>query len=142
MAWTFSSYWKRNGREINKKRRRRYHNDDAYRKVQQMRSRNYYRRKKKKVVKANRKIVGPGFYSIGQLSENINRAIQTIRAYHRKGILPEPKFTDKRGWRLYSKEDMLLLKRAFKRLDQGSVSLSELSEYVKERWEEVDNEKQ
>ena len=104
-------------------RRERYHADSAYRKRVRQQSNNYYHEKVKRDVPLDRTIIKEGdkkYFSIGKIAPLINRKVQTVRAYHRRGIIPTPSFFDKRGWRLWDRDQALLLKKVFKKFDDPS----------------------
>jgi hypothetical protein len=152
MGFSYDRWYRDNRSSLSRGRRLRYHTDEAYRKQCVKRASAAYRKRKRsgliertdcKVIRRND---GTRYFTIGKLSKAINKKIYTIRDYHRKGILPEPSFYDSRGWRLYSEHQVLLLKRVFRLFDEikkdksKRLSLAQLSEYVKERWNDGEDE--
>lgn len=142
MPWEYKTWYQRNKEEVNAVRRRRYNSDRTYKEKQKEMARKSYRktRNSSPVVKDRRVIKQNGspdtYFSIGKLSETINRASQTIREYHNRGIFPEATTVDNRGWRLYSLGQVLLIKNAFQRFDRGEFkSLSDLSSFLHREWD-------
>lgn len=145
MAWDYKEWYRLNKKEVNEERKRKYHSDKEYRERQRELSRKSYKkaREAEPAVTDRRIIKQEGlpdtYFSIGKLASTINRAQQTIREYHNKGILPEVTAVDNRGWRLYSLGQVLLIKHAFQKFDRGEFkNLAELSLFLHREW---DNEK-
>ena len=127
----------------NEVRRERYRKDPTYRKGARKQSKEYYHKHVKRYVPLDRTIIKDGdkkFFSIGKLSLLINRKVQTIRAYHRRGIIPTPSHFDRRGWRLWNRDQALLLRRVFKIFDNkndASVrTLRDVRKMLHAEWEE------
>jgi DNA-binding transcriptional MerR regulator len=79
---------------------------------------------------------GTRLLSIGKLGEVINRKPDTIRTYHRNGVIPELKHFDSRGWRLYTFYQARLLQRAFTAFEAGKYkSLAEVAEFIHKEWD-------
>lgn len=138
MAWNFKDYYHDNKDVLLRRRRMRYQADSAYRLRRQEDALSYYNRKKKRAVPVPRRIVRRGdkiYHTIGKLAELIRRDEDTIRRYHRVGILPKPSVKHARGWRLYTENQTELLERLFTRLDQGDgVTLKMLSAAAFKKW--------
>ena len=127
----------------NEVRRERYQKDPTYRRRARQQSREYYHKHVKRYVPLDRTIIKDGdekYFSIGKLSLLINRKVQTIRAYHRRGIIPVPSAFDKRGWRLYQREQVLLLRKVFKMFDNKSDArvrtLRDVKKMLRREWKE------
>ncbi len=136
---TFKEWYAENKEDLLRKRRERYRKDKAYKAKQRAHARAYYDRVERVTEPKDRRIIKSGrtmFLTIGQLSESMNRDIQTIRAYHRNRVLPEPTAFDGRGWRLYTKRQVALITKVFKRFDEGKLkSLAEVAEIIFDKWE-------
>ncbi len=83
---------------------------------------------------------GARFVSIGRVSRMIGRETASIRRYHRMGVIPQPLFFDRRGWRLYSVDQVMLLRRVFRRLenpeDQEVRNLMHVRNLLQTEWAE------
>lgn len=139
MTWDKDWYHNRGGKEsIARRRRNRYKTDPAYRALQKKRARDHYKQKKKKLSPVDRTVVRADsgrYLTIGRAAAAINRKVQTVRMYHKNGVFPEAKFFDSRGWRLYTADQVGMLRDQFQRLDSGELSsLAELSRVVKSLW--------
>ena len=64
----------------------------------------------------------------GQLAQEADVNVETLRYYERKGILPEPSRSES-GYRLYSREDVARI-RFIKRAQELGFSLKEISELL------------
>jgi len=142
MAWTFKDYYRKNRRSLLAKKRRKYRTNRSYRESVRKQARRRYYTKVKSRQSSDRTVVsskdGRQFISIGKVSKIIGRTPCTIRQYHRSGVLPKPLYFDRRGWRLYTKGQVLLLKKAFQAFDEGKLgSLTELGELVLKKWKEA-----
>lgn len=145
MAFNYKDWYEKNKVRLSEKRKKDYKEKPAVRKAARKRASNYYKSHKKVMDPVDRMVVktadGYKFFSIGKVARAINRKLDTVRRYHAKGVIPEPKYYDSRGWRLYTREQALLLQKAFKNLDTEKFkSLGEVSEYLTERWEETNGE--
>jgi hypothetical protein len=143
MGWVFKEFWDKNKDEKNAERRRKYNSDPEYHKRVRKKAKESYNRRIKKMKPTDRQTIvdnsGKKYWSIGRLSRIINRTIIVIRRYHMDGVIPLPTFYDTRGWRLYSTHQVSMMRKAFKQLDEGSMkSLSELTKFLTENWEEPD----
>ncbi len=140
MAWSYKKWYRENKSKLSRRRKRRYHNDESFREQVKDRANKYYQRRRRKAVPVDRTVIrsraGEHYISIGKLATFINRKSDTIRQYHRTGVLPSPSFYDTRGWRLYTQKQARLLRRAFMDLDSGRIeSLSALTKVVQKQWE-------
>lgn len=134
--FNYADWYKKHRAERNRKRRERYQanprvrrlvkeaNDRWYSKVRPDRSHD------RRVIKAR----GEQYFSIQVFSQKIKREQQTVREYHRSGILPQPTHFDTRGWRLYTKEQVLLAQNLFLQYDAGEITRQELTTQLKEGW--------
>ena len=121
-------------------RRDRYANDPIYRRRMKRLARDNYAKRTEGQVK---QVVRPGvmrtpdgsiLYTVGVAAKASNRKVQTIRKYHRSGVIPNPLFYDKRGWRLYTKEQILLLRTVFQALDDGRIKRADAISVLGRRW--------
>lgn len=132
-----SDYYRRNREKILRERRRRYQADKSYRERIRQRAREIYDESKPERPSDRHVFSGRNgrkFISIGKLGQAINREIQTIRWYHRTGLFPNPLFHDKRGWRLYSLDQALMLKDLFSQYDAKEISTDELRSRIHAGW--------
>jgi len=139
---TFKEWYEDNRERLSVKRKAKYRNDPEYRRKALERARRYYKLKRKKMVPADRRLVvapdGSRYLTIGKLSKLINRSIQTIRAYHRQGVIPNVRHTDGRGWRLYTPGQAALLRKVFRAFDEGKLgSLEQVKRVVHKYWDRV-----
>ena len=142
MTWEFKDYYKENREKLLARRRKRYQTDPEYRKLRQRDALGYYNRKVKRAVPSVRTILyrrGRKYFTIGLLAKFIHRDEDTIRRYHRSGILPPTTVKHKDGWRLYTEAQVNLLQRAFQLLDQEDkkINLQTLRDLVRRKWRVV-----
>jgi hypothetical protein len=135
MAFVYKEWYEKNKEDVNAKRRKKYARDKAYREKQKKASRQYWRDSYQPsdatVVEADD---GVKYYSISHFAEHINRSVATVLGYHRRGVLPEPSYNE-RGWRLYSKEQIKLAVRVFKKVDKGQYTLKDVKSEIEKKWE-------
>lgn len=141
MSWSYKEFYEANKKEISRKRKVRYRKDRTYREKARSTSRSYYVRVRKKEVPSDRRVLsspeGDRLMTIGRLSELIHRNIDSIRRYHRQGVIPEPAKFDSRGWRLYTREQASVLMSAFRRLDRKEFrSVREAKDFITNKWRE------
>lgn len=138
-------YYLDNRKTLLEKRRERYATDPFYRRRMKRRAKEDYKRRQE--VKP-RTMVRPGvlqtpdgsiLYTIGILSRAVGLSVHTLRKYHRRGVLPAPQFFDKRGWRLYTQDQVRLLAGLFKALKEKKITKAELTTYAKRGWEDVED---
>ena len=138
MVWTYTSWWAKNKKKENAKRRARYRKDPRYRAKQVNWSIRYYNRERRKSEPVEKRVVvvdGVPHMTITLLSKVIGRKPNSIRKYHRMGIIPGKMNTDRRGWRIYSKKQAVALREAFRALDAGEISgLRGVHDYLIRRW--------
>jgi len=144
MAWNYREWYEKNSKELSEKRKKRYIADAKYREERKKLASAYYVANKKRPQPLDRKMIVSGgveYVTIGKLAERINRSVQTIHGYHRKGVLPDPEAFDIRGWRLYTKEQTEAIEQAFIMFDQGSLaSLKEVSMEITNRLQDTELE--
>lgn len=150
MTWDPKEHYEQNKDEISKKRRERYKTDPVYRQKRQSKALKYYDTRVKRSIPIDRRTIltedGTRLMSIGRVARLIGRTIDSIRHYHKDGIIPEPLFFDSRGWRLYTPKQAMLLRGAFRRLDDEEDwrvrTLKDVSRLVTAEWGKTDGEKQ
>lgn len=139
MSFSQEEYYRKNKKRITQHRKNRYATDADYRK--QIKDRALIHKQRNRTVSPKGVIKSrKGFFiTIGKLSEVIGKDRQTIRMYHRTGILPTPTHFDTRGWRLYTVHQVLLIKKAFEQLSCGELAgLKDIFGLVEGEWEKED----
>lgn len=117
----FRKYYEENRDEINRKRRQRYNNDDDYRDRSLAASKRYREKRRKKgrvrvarLGQARSHETGDGgkiqLFSVGVFSSFIGRSAQSLSHWERRGIMPYTPYRDTRGYRLYSRGMMQVVK--------------------------------
>lgn len=136
MARTFTDWYSENREILAKKRKLKYRINKDFRQNMKDRSKNYYDRKLKKDHPRTIMILkGKKYLTIGGLAKIIRRNEQTIREYHKDGILPETGRGNDRGWRIYSIPRARVIKKAFDMFGKEDLkNLKEVGEYIHERW--------
>lgn len=136
-------YYERNKKRIAERKKERYRRDSAYRKAIRKRTKESHAALRKRRIETgyDRRVLADGtvkYFSIGKIGEIINRSSHTIRAYHKSGIIPDSGHYDSRGWRLYTKEQALILKKLFKKFDKQEIpSLDTLGAELKKEWKNL-----
>lgn len=132
-------YYEKNKMSILEKKRDRYQNDPAYREAVKARTRQRYEAKVKREKPLDRMVIRAeegNYFSIGKVADAIGRKVGTVRAYHKRGIIPDTGYSDKRGWRLYTREQLRIIASVFVRFDAGRLdSLDAVSEVLKKKME-------
>jgi hypothetical protein len=145
MGWTYKKWYTENKERLLSERKEKYHSDPEYRRRRiREASESYYRRRQEPKEIADRRLIqttsGGEFFSIGKVSDLIGKKIQTIREYHRNGVIPQPQYSNTRGWRLYSRRQAELLMRVFSAFDDKDddsvTSLSHVSVLVRKEWKD------
>lgn len=137
MPWIYKDWYEDNKRELSERRKKRYRQDPEYRKKARDNAKRYYNKKtgggpKSRTIFTQK---GERYFSIGELSKRIGKSIQTIREYHRFGVIPIS-FSDNRGWRLYNESQVILMERIFRQFDEKKIkSLKQVSEILDKEWD-------
>ena len=137
-----AEYYRKNREQILAKRKRRYRSDNAYREAILARRRTARRRQREEKRAAgldDRRVIRTDrttYVSIGRLAGMINRQVQTIRNYHREGVLPEPLAHDSRGWRLYTVSQATMMAQLFRQYDSDTIDRQQLIDQIRAGWEE------
>lgn len=139
MSWSFDDWYAENKRTLAAKRRERYKKDPNYRERCKENARKYYHRVKKRAKSDHTSMVdqkGRRLYTISWVAKVINRSTFVAREYFRTGGFPQPTYYDKRGWRLFTADQLNVLARAFQMYDDGRMkSIKEVAEYVRQNWD-------
>jgi DNA-binding transcriptional MerR regulator len=123
-SWSFKDWYRQHGDALNSGRRFRYHLDPNYRERvlehnRQSRTRKreetLEERRTKRVVKSAKPTpayktvkldTGEEASSVGALAQALDRSIQTVRGWEKKGWIPETPHRTARGERLYTKKQI------------------------------------
>lgn len=129
----YDKWYEENKEEVGKKRKERYDTDPQYREDRKARARYYYWTKKRANeiskeadveninLKSNKSIrvdilneednrygtmIEVPIYGTTELSEIIERGVQTIRIWEKRGVIPEATWRDSSGNRVYTEDQM------------------------------------
>lgn len=141
----FQRYYEENKEEINEKRRERYQNDPDYRARSLEASKRYRERKRKKgrvrvarLRAAKEYRTGDGakikLYSVGVFATFIGRSAQSLSHWEKRGIMPDTPFRDTRGYRLFSRGMMEVVKREVGQKRRLYPVDPEMCERIREGW--------
>ena len=145
MAKDFKDWWRRNKDRINAARRAKYRADPRYREKKKEEFRDYYQGTRQAVTPVDRRTVVSGtgrmFVTIGRVARIINRRTNSIRRYHVQGVIPEPRYYDARGWRLYTPSQAELMRNVFSRMDDPNdntiTTLGDVRRALRAGWMEM-----
>jgi len=109
----FQGYYKENKEEILQKRKERYQNDPDYREKVLQSSRDYRRNQRKDPRVKTRRFqkpiegvsadgTGVRLHSVGALAILLQRSVQAINHWQKKGLLPDTPYRDSREFRFYT----------------------------------------
>ena len=86
-------------------------------------------------------------FTVKTLSKITGLSPNTIRAYHKRSVIPQPlwvRTTGRHGWNLYSTNQIYLIKSVFKALHDPKnteiSSLSDVSLVLKKEWGKDENQ--
>ena len=154
-GFDFKEWYDENGENLNKSRRDRYNTDPAYRKqvlaanrksrekrrLRERVEREVARKERKtsrdaerspyKVVEAEIDNVATKLFSIGALAENLRCSVQAIRIWEEKGLLPETPLRNSKGDRLYTLEQIEMIRKIFEA--QGKLDTETLTELPEDK---------
>ncbi len=138
-TWNYADYYREHKKEISQRRKERYRKDAEFRtRVKEQAKVRYRRERFGKALVDRCELVdekGQRYLSIGKLSNLCNRNTQTIRNYHRDGVIPQPTHHDSRGWRLYTPAQARLIRSVLRKLDTGQLkSLKEVTVEIEKDW--------
>jgi len=139
MVWEYKDWYAENKATLLKKRKIRYRQDRAYRESVKRQANERYKILKKERRPVDRLSIrddgGVHFITIGKLAQMIGRKPQTLRVYHINKIFPACSNYDSRGWRLYSPQQAITIRRAFSKFDAGELSsLEEVKSEIIKNW--------
>ena len=136
-------YYKRKKLKIKTDRYKKYHEDPMYKKKVVNRSRDYYNKYKKSKSPSKgytiKKYKGIELYSIKYLAEVLQYSESAIRKFEAENILPKSVYTDRRGWRYYSNDQIELCIKAFGERRAGRWSNAEVRKFLINFWVVEDN---
>ena len=142
MAFDHKKYYQENKDRISKQRKKKYRSDKEHRDACRKRAREYSskaRNAKRLINPVDRRVIkdrkGRRFLTVGKLAELIKRTPLTIRTMEAKGVLPLAKYSDKRGWRLYTLSQAELVRKYFKKYSDGDLTASQLSLILHKKWD-------
>lgn len=109
----FQGYYEENKDEILRKRKERYWNDPEYRDKVLQSSRDHRRNQRRdprvKTRRFQKPITGESadgtevqLHSVGALAILLQRSVQAINHWQKKGLLPDTPYRDSRGFRFYT----------------------------------------
>lgn len=137
-SWSYKEWYKENKEALSKKRKKKYKKCREYKAECKARSLIYYRTHKRKTVPVDRfkvqTVAGDNYVTIGRVARTISRSVQTVRLYHTEGLIPLPLYFDKRGWRLYAKSQLGVLKLAFEAWDKKEITKKDVAEILSKNW--------
>ena len=111
-----SEYYRNNKARILSLKAKRYKESEENRTYHRRKSNEWYHRNKVLVGSRDRSIVrtegGQRLYSIRYAAEAFGISIPYFRDFIRKGLIPEASYTASGKWRMYTKDQLRLLKRA------------------------------
>lgn len=79
-------------------------------------------------------------FPIGELADYLGRTTQTVRKWELSGVLPNTLFRNKRGYRLYTREQIMLIGKTAEEtqlMTGRQYSKIKFSKLVKERLEKL-----
>lgn len=141
---TFKTWWDKNKEERNRLRREKYASNRPHRDRLKEKALEHYRNSVRRDRPIDRRSVvtedGIRFMSIGRLARLIGRQIDSVRRYQRMGVIPEPMYFDTRGWRLYTVNQAMLLRRVFQRFENKEDlevrNLNDVAALLHAEWQE------
>lgn len=138
----YRQWYEQNKERVASQRKARYENDPEYRqrildnrKKQRQREKearqrrevqgNVLENRKLKTFKVNSDLGScvSTFYSIGQLAKELGVAVPTLRKWERDGVLPLPIYRTEGQHRLYTEDQVSIIKEVFTENKQGKWSL-------------------
>lgn len=131
-------YYEKNRKEISVARKLRYQTDPAYRSKLQKRARDRYRKKlkspDKKIGYTIKQIEGKPVFSIKYVLGVINKSRDFLESWEDRGDIPRSSYVDKRGWRLYTQNQIDLLDFAIGKYDEKLWGREEVRNYLHSSW--------
>jgi hypothetical protein len=144
----YEKWYEENKDEVADRRKSRYENDPGYRKKVLERSANYRERQrtvtqvrisrhqKPRMFKLNGRDVA--LYSIGAFAGYINRSVQSINHWEKKGLLPRtPYRVGERGFRFYSAEMMEVVRRIIGNKRRLFPVDKKMGSAIRDAWEKL-----
>jgi len=132
------SYYKEHRKNILADRKKKYKNDAEYRQKAKNRFKKRYdvhlRSPSKEVGYTVKKVNGRQLFSIKYMAEMTGLSSGDIRELEHKGIIPKSLYTDRRGWRLYTEQQVKLVAVVLVRQSAGDIRPVEAIELIKRDW--------
>jgi len=143
-------YYKHHKKRITASRKRRYKQDPDYRSRIRTASREAYRRNTGVSCSLGEPVddmpdvieyEGRRYYPLSYAAESADVSVQTIRRWHKMGIIPDMlQETDGRKWRWFTSHQLVLLQKMRGYNNMSHVKKREAKEYVAETWDGEDGE--
>lgn len=131
-------YYEENKDEISYARKMKYRTDPAYREKIKRKARERYRKRlrspDKKIGYTVKHIDGIPVFSIKYVLGVINKSRDFLDTWEGRGFIPKSTYVDRRGWRLYTQEQIDLLDFAIGKYDEKEWTMYEVKEYLFQHW--------
>ncbi len=132
------SYYKKHKVAILKVRRNKYKDDVEYRQLVKGRFKKYYdthsRSPSKEVGYTVKKVNGKQLFSIKYVAEMTGLSAGIIRWLEHEGFIPKSLYTDKRGWRFYTEQQVKLLAVLLSSVKGGAITKAQAKIILKRDW--------
>jgi len=132
-------YYSKNKDTISEARRKKYNENPVIRERLRAKSMEYYNKYKKKdsiVGYSVKEADGQKLYTIKYLAKSCGYTAEYIRTLEKRGILPQPMYVDKRGWRFYTKLQLELVLTAIGYWRSNQWEWEQVSGYLFSHWED------
>ena len=133
-------YYERNKKIISSSRKMRYHTDSEYREKIKKKARERYDRTlkspDKKLGYTVKVIDGKPVFTIKYVLAVINKGRDFLESWEERGIIPKTLYTDTRGWRLYTQNQIDVLDYAIGKYDDKEWDREEVSAFLHAKWED------
>lgn len=133
-----ADYYQRNKERIAEQRRQKYQEDAKLRNKARARARRRYHEQLKspdrKVGYTVKKVNGVPLYTIQYAASITDRRPDFIRSWEKQGFIPKSTYTDSRGWRLYTEDQIKAMGFAFKKYDDGEWTKIQVRDYLSNHW--------
>ena len=131
-------YYKQNKVKIRSQRKDKNQSNATHRKKIIQQSRKYYNTYKKSPSAVRgytiKKINGIEVFTIKYLAEVLQYSASALRKFEEKGILPISSYTDRRGWRYYSTDQIELCIKAFGERRACRWTDAEVTKFLNNFW--------
>jgi hypothetical protein len=134
----YKEYYEKKKKEISVARKLRYQTDPVHREKLKKKSRERYRKKlkspDKKLGYTIKHINGRPVFSIKYVLAVINKGRDFLETWEARGDIPRSTYVDKRGWRLYTQNQIDLLDFAIGQYDEKVWGREEVRNYLHSSW--------